>query len=82
MNITIQVIVPRQKTEGEILIENVQGWNDALKKLWAANIAYRLKNGNKLFANITTHEQYVAACEANERRLRREQGFWKYYFGA
>jgi hypothetical protein len=81
INITVNVVVQRPKTEAEQMADGYAGWCRLIDNLRTLRIAHELKKGNRLFENITTHEQYVAACEADDRRRRKELGFWKYHFG-
>ena len=80
--ITIQVNVPRQETEGERMIRCAQRWQRAIEKMAENKIAREKKDGNPLFANIETWDQYIAALEADQKRKRKEQGFWRYHFGS
>jgi len=81
-NITIQVNVPRPETEGERLVRCAQGWQRWIEKMAENRIATEKARGNPLFANIQTWEQYVSACRADDKRQRKEQGFWRYHFGS
>lgn len=81
-NITIQVNVPRPETEGERLMRCAQGWQRAIGKMAENKIAHEKKVGNPLFSNIETWDQYVAALDSDEKRKRKELGFWRYHFGS
>lgn len=73
--------MPRPETEGERLARAAKNWSRFLAKVAKNRIAHEKAVGNPLFVHVETWAQYVAACEADEKRKRRELGFWRYHFG-
>ena len=80
-HITIQVNVPRPETEGERFVKCAQAWQRSFQMAAENKIAHEKKAGNPLFVNVETWDQYVTALDADDKRKRKELGFWRYHFG-
>ena len=79
--INITVNVPRPQTEAERFWEASKGLEKMMTTMADNKIAYEQRHGNPIFSNVETWEQYLAALDLDDKRKRRELGFWKYHFG-
>jgi hypothetical protein len=80
-HITIQINMLRPESEAERIMRGAQAWAKFVEKMAENKIAREKAAGNPLFQNIDNWDQYIKACELNEKRKRKELGFWRYHFG-
>ena len=79
--ITVNIVAPQPESELGRIARGSRAMAAWIERGIKNHITRERHAGNLLFAHIETHEQYLAACAANERRIRLELGFWRYHFG-
>ena len=79
---TININFQHPRTEADFLEAQYKTLERNLVGMWKNKIANEQSRGNPLFTNVDTYEKYLAAMDSDEKRKRKELGFWKYHFGA